>query len=590
LLSLGTISTPDLARQRYLFDRSGMLSANNLINLKNDWQLRLNAWYLRDRQKQDFSQVTSIFLPGDTVRYSESQHNQIDPALLHTQFTVTLNSNKSYLNDVMLMDDNRWNKTSHLVTNGSPIDQTLRDDPLNLSNEFNWMRSVSSKNIIQAYSYFSRTVEPEHRAIGPSYNDSLFNHGDPYLQLIQTVDVPTWFTNNYISFKMPGEVMTKSFRAGFSRQSQMLTSELGSLQSNNSISTASDSSANNLSWKKQKVYAEAAFDIPGERLKATLTLPFTYQQLNYSDRGYGLDKGLTRYYFNPQLIGRYKTSPENYLTFQYRYFNQTGNVEDIYQGYILKDYRTLNANSADLTLRQNHLAALGFEYRKAIKLFFWSINLLYNHTNANNIASSVITNSFQRLVMLPFPNHIDSWTADGTISKYTFALRTTFDAEVKWQDTRSVQVQNGAFLPFNTTIGMLKLGAETKISKWLNFSYHISGTQTNSHSSAEAPTDKVDQLLQQLAIYYNPTSSLQFMLSGEHYYTHSRGNPDLNYMFSDARARYHFNKRNIDLQLDATNLFNVRNYKALYLTANTLTASSYTLPGRIVLLKLLFNL
>jgi hypothetical protein len=46
----------------------------------------------------------------------------------------------------------------------------------------------------------------------------------------------------------------------------------------------------------------------------------------------------------------------------------------------------------------------------------------------------------------------------------------------------------------------------------------------------------------------------------------------------------------IDLQPDAANFLNVKAYKALYLSANTLTASSYTLPVRIILLKLMFNL
>jgi hypothetical protein len=45
-----------------------------------------------------------------------------------------------------------------------------------------------------------------------------------------------------------------------------------------------------------------------------------------------------------------------------------------------------------------------------------------------------------------------------------------------------------------------------------------------------------------------------------------------------------------DFELTAVNFLNVKTYNALYLSANTLTASSYTLPGRIILLKVLFNL
>jgi hypothetical protein len=93
----------------------------------------------------------------------------------------------------------------------------------------------------------------------------------------------------------------------------------------------------------------------------------------------------------------------------------------------------------------------GFSYRKALTLFFWSINAVYNHTGANNITSSVITNNIQEGIVLPYPNSTDSYTLSGSVSKYSFALKTTFSGGIQWQSNRSVQIQNNALLPFNTT-------------------------------------------------------------------------------------------------------------------------------------------
>jgi hypothetical protein len=590
VLSLGTVNDPALSRDRYFFDRSGLLNLNNLVNLKGGLQLRVNAYYLHDAEKQDYNQSSSIFLPGDTVRYAETQHNRFNPDLLHAQFTGNVNKEKYYGNDALVLDDNRWVDYSQLNSNGSMVNQVFRDHLLSFSNEFNGIRSIRSNNLLQAYSYISHLAEPESRTIGPDYNAPLFNSDAPYAQLVQQVNVPTWYTNNYVSLKIPGAIGTESFRTGFSIQSQGLASNLSVLQSNNTVNQVFDSAANHVAWSKKRLYAEAAYDIPGDNLKANLTLPLILQQIDYSDAGYALNKGLGRLYFNPQLRVKFKTGVENFVTLLYSYRNETGGIEDIYHGYILKDYRTLYANSADLTLRQNLSAAAGFNYRKALTLFFFSINLSYNHISANNIASGVITNSFQQLVVLPYPNSTDAWTADGTISKYSFALRTTFSGEVKWQDNRSVQVQNGAFLPFNTTVGTVSLGAATKLSDQLNFSYHITGTQTNSHSPAEASAARIDQLLQQAEINYIPSADLQLKLSGEHYFTRSQGSPDLNYFFADASAKYHIKKWKVDLQLEAANFLNVKTYKALYLSANTFTASSYMLPGRIVLVKVLWSI
>src|SRR6185437_12772207 len=360
VLSLGPVNTPALAESRYLFNQAGILNLNNLVNLKNGVHLRLNAYYLHDTQKQDYSQRTTIFLPGDTVHYTETQHNQYRPDIFHAEFTLNVNQEKYYLNNVLLMDDNRSAWNSALNTNGSMVGQNFRDNSFSFSNEFNLIKSLKSNNVIQGYSYFSHTSEPENRIIQPNYNDTLFNHGTPYAQLLQNVNVPTWYTNNYFSFKIPGNVVTQSFRAGFSVQSHTLTSNLGVVQNNNNVNLESDSAVNHLNWMKKKAYTELAYDIPGDKLKANLTLPLILQQINYSDTTYALNRSLTRLYFNPQFRMKYQVGLENYLNLAYSYRNQVGTIEDIYQGNILKDYRTLYANSPELTLQQNQQAGAGF--------------------------------------------------------------------------------------------------------------------------------------------------------------------------------------------------------------------------------------
>lgn len=287
---------------------------------------------------------------------------------------------------------------------------------------------------------------------------------------------------------------------------------------------------------------------------------------------------------------KYQVGMENYLNLMYSYRNQVGTIEDIYQGDILKDYRTLYANSPNLTLQQSQQAGAGFNYRKALTLFFFSVNALYSHTSANNIASSVITNNIQQRVMLPYPNSANSWMLSAAASKYSFALRTTFSGGMQWQSNRSVQIQNNALLPFNTITETLTFGADTKVSDKVNFTYKASGIQTDSHSAVEASAFHIDELQQQASVYYNPTDELQFKLAGEHYFTRQEGNPDLKYFFADASAKFKIKKWKTDFELSAVNFLNVKTYNALYLSGNTLVASSYTLPGRIVMAKVMFNL
>ena len=590
LLSLGTVNNPALSRSRYLFDQTGLLNLNNLVKLHNDIQVRINAWYFHDNQRQDYSQQSTIFLPDDTVRYNETQRNRFQPDLLHTQFTLNINRSKYYLNDALVLDVNRNAYHSDLNTNGTAVEQVFHDNPLSFSNEFNLIRSLQSNDIIQAYSYTSHSAEPENRTIGPDYEPAVFNDSNQYAQLIQTVNVPTWYTTDYLSLKIPSGLITQSFKAGFSVQSQTLTSDLDVAQVNNKINQESDSSVNHLNWTRTKIYAEADYDLPSTIFRANLTLPVSLQRINYSDDLYTLDKQLTRLYFNPLLKVKYQVSAENYLYLSYNYRNETGTIEDIYQGYILKDYLTLYANSADLTEKQDQNASAGFSYRKSLIMLFGSLNITYYHLAASKIASEIITNNLQQQVMLPYPNATGSWSVSGTLSKYLFALKTTVNTGLQWQSTRSVQLQNDQLLPFNTVVETGSFGADTKAGDHVAIDYKATLIQTASHSAVDASANHIDQLQQQASLEYNTLTNLQFKLSGEHYFTRQEGNPDLKYFFADASAKFRVGKWKPQFELSAVNFLNVRNYRAVYLSANTFSASSYALPGRIVLLKVMFNL
>jgi hypothetical protein len=590
LLSLGTVNNPDLMRSRYLFNQSGLLNLNNLVKLHNNVQVRLNAWYFHDDQRQDYGQQSTIFLPGDTVRYGETQHNRYRPNILHTQFTLNINRDKYYLNDALSLDDSRSNYDSYLNTNGATVEQVLHDNSLSFSNEFNLMKSLKSNNIIQAYSYISHSAEPENRIIGPNYEPAIFNNNTPYAQLIQNVNVPTWYTTDYLSLRIPSGLITQSFKTGFSIQSQALTSDLDVGQANTKITQESDSSVNHVNWTRTKIYAEADYDLPGKILQANLTLPVSLQEINYSDSLFALEKHTTRLNFNPLFKVKYQVNVENYLYLSYNYRNETGTIEDIYQGYILKDYLTLNANSADLTEIKDQNASAGFSFRKSLIMLFAGLNISYERIEANKIASEIITNNLQQQVMLPYPNATGSWTVSSTVSKYLFALKTTISVGLLWQSTRSVQFQNDQLLPFNTITETGSFGVDTKAGDQVTIDYKATLIQTASHSAVDASAGRIDQLQQQASLEYNPLTNWQFKLSGEHYFTQQEGNPNLTYFFADASAKFRVSKWKANFELSAVNFLDVKTYRAFYLSANTFTANSYALPGRIVLMRVMFNL
>jgi len=590
ILTLGTAGDPDLPRNRYLFNQSALLNLNNLVHLKKDVQLKINLYELHDVQRQYYQKRSEIYLPQDTVRYSENQQNKLRPDILHSQFNLNVNKEKYYLNNALVLDYYHQSSYSNLMANNTLVNQVLKDNPLDFSNEFNLLKTLKFNHILEIYSYVNRFAEPETRTIEPNFNNAVFNEGKSYSQLVQTVTVPSFFTNNYFSYKIPSEKVTQSYKAGFSVQSQQLQSALNVVQNNQTIHGFSDSSANQTNWLRKRVYAEAQFDFPGDKLKASINLPVNLQQIDYSDSLYYFNQGLTRLFFNPKISLTYKIATEKTLSLNYNLRNEFGNIEDSYRGYILTNYRSLYANNAALTERQNNTFSLNYNQRKAITMFFFSVNASYNHIASNNIASSVITNSFQQRVLLPYKNSIDSRTLNANSSKYIFALHTTVSGGLMLQSNRSNQIQNNVLLPYNTILTNFTASAETKFSNQLNASYKINYSRTESSSSAAISNTIVKQAVQETTVNYSPTNNLLFNFSGNYYLTVQNQNNNLKYFFADAFARYKFNKIHTDLELNLNNILNTKTYSAVYLSANTYSFSSYQLPGRMMLLKATFTI
>jgi hypothetical protein len=591
MLSLGTAGDPDLPRNRYLFNHSALLNLNNLVHLRKDVLFRANVYALRDVQRQNYQKNSEIYLIGDTVRYQEFQRNKKQEDLLHGQFLLNVNKDKYFLNNTFSTDFARDKGYSYLVANDIAANQLLKMQSTDLSNEFNLMKTYQSSYIIEMYSYLNHYSSPENLAIQPGYRPELFNQGQAYQELRQQINIPGWFTNNYLSYKIPSGLITQSYKAGFTYESQKMVSDLSLIQSDYTENLFTDSARNTLDWSRRKLYAEAGYDIPGQRLKVNLKLPLSLQQIRYADQLYRLDESRNRLFFNPSVNMRYQTGIEHYITAGYNFRNNIGDIQDVFRGAVLRNYRTLYANNALLSEQKTQRAALGFNYHKAITMFFFNAGISYTRNCSNTITTSLVSNNLQQRIVLPFDNAYYSWTANVNSSKYIFPLRTTFSAGVAVESSRSNQILNTILSPYRTLSTVYTLGAESKISNKINMSYISGYTAIKSMASLQdSPASQIRRISQQGSLNYNATERLYFRLSGDHYFARQQQMQDLSYLFADLSCRYKFKKRNIDLELNANNLFNKKNYSALYLSGNTFTANSYRIPGRMLLFQTTFNI
>lgn len=589
-LSAGAAGVPTLPQTRSLFNKAGLANLNNQYRINQDLSVRANISYLYDNRNQEFSKFSETYLPAQTIRYDELQQNYIRPQKFQSKLNINSNAESHYLNNNFIIDYTPSFTHSAVMINGTAASQSLKQETFELSNEFNYRKKLKSENTINLYSYLSRATQPEVLRIRPGLNEDILNNSIPFAGLDQEIKLPSWYTNNYMSFGFVKNKFTQSYRIGFNVQQQLLNSELYRIQNNQQSELVSAAMTNDLNWNKGKLYTEGTYEYSGEKLKTSLSLPLSYQHIAYKDAGKNVDKSLNRIFLNPAFNFKYQTGPENYISANYTYRNELGGLEDIYTGTILKNYRSLFANNAPISERKSQSVGGLFNFRKAMQMFFFNAGINYTTTRSNTISSFTLSDNIQQRIVLPLENEMKALSLTASASKYLFSLRSTVNAGVSYTNSKFDQLQNNTLLPFDSKSTGYKAGIESKLTSFMTWSYTANYTVTeNKLVTAAAAKTNYQQLRQLSTLTFTAFKKVFTNISAEHMFTQQTGQANLSYLFADFNARYRFTKLKTDLEFSVTNLANIKKFEAINVTANALTNGTYYIPGRVAMLKATFN-
>jgi hypothetical protein len=594
-LGLSNAVNPNLPQHRYLFNKAALINFNNLIHLEQDVILKANLFYLYDKQTQNYTYTSTTYLQNDTIKYTEKQQTQQRNNNTHLQLNLNINKDKFYLNNTVITEFNNYPSLSNLDNGSSYNQQNLLQKNQTFSNEFRIIKTTNIKNVIEAYSYFSYLNKPEELNISPNLNASVFNNNISYQTLTQQYNVPTYYTNNYVSFRHPSKHFIQVYKFGFSSQWQHLQSTLTTTQLNTTITNLKDSFNNYISWNYYKPYASANIDYTNVRTQLSFNLPLQYHSLNYNDT-IRKNENTNQYLFlNPSIRLKYQTGIENYIVFNYNYSNSLSSISSIYQGLVLQNFRVLNSNNIPIVTSQRQSVSFSFNFRKAIKILFANVGLSYSTTQNESIGSNSFYKTIQNQNSVLAPNTVNSYGVNSMVSKYIFNLHSTATLKLGWQQNQWNQLQQSTLLNYenNNLTGSFSLSS--KVSNWLNtflssnFNQQTSINQSTNKTNQSNPSTIQWQHTVELNII--PKEDWYIKLNADDYTViQQQQNIKNDYFFADATLTHKANKIKADFSFSIVNIFNTTEYTTAILSANNFTQSSYIIRPRMFVLKASFNL
>jgi hypothetical protein len=556
LLSVLAPTPPEIKVDRYLFNNINMASTNILRVFPNESEVVANVNYYNDRQNSNSRSRSSYYLPNNNILIVDETLDAVRQINnLNTTVKYTVNQDRFYLTNALDVTAS-WVDNTGIAATVDTVNQALNTNSYNISNKLEFIRNFSNDKSYRIYSFNGFVRTPQSLHIQPGLYEDILSNGFPYNQLRQTTSFNNFVSLTSFNFSTANRGFRQNYYGGLDIAVQSLQSLLQARDNNGlPMLVAPDSLQNNLGWEKYKVFLSANYSYAWRRFEIEFSLPISYNHLLINDKLPDSRQTINRVLFNPSLIVRYR--PNRYWNIRANYgrYDNLGNINNTYTGYIMRNYRNFNKYDGTLADATTNSAALSFAYRNPLKALFFNINLMYEHFSSNMMYDLSYNGILQIQQAIHQPTSSDTYGIGGSISKAFYALNnSTVSLSANYYTMSAVQMNQGELTDFRYYGYWVKPTIESQVASWGSIS--LASLWNNSkiaieNSTQENPT--IQSLSNYLIINLFPWTNWSIGSSVEHYYNNAVSDEN-NKFFADVNLRYKTSK--LEIMAKWSNIFN----------------------------------
>ena len=581
-LSIQQIEVPNFSELRWLDNNIHLITTNYLQKLKNDYELRLNVSYLNDYQKQKGFTNTQFFTSNDTITLLENKHNQFYINTLETNLTLQKNTDKNFFKNSLIFQGFWDSERGVIQSNSDSINQNLSNRYFKLSNDLKTLFPLG-KQIATLKSYLGINRTPQSLTVNPGQFNNILNNSNSYDEVIQDIELNTFYTNNSLGFTKGWQQFSFSPKVGFQFEKQQLESQILT-----SVNTQNSEFENKLVWTRSKLYFHIQTQYKKDKWRVEFSTPINIYNYQIEDKPLQRSQDLNRVTFEPTASITYDLTSFWRLSINVNLNNQFGTINQVYYNYILKSYRNIQRIDTALPEMQNFGYSGSIGYRNPIKSLFFSViysnvktynNLLYNY--------QILENGATELQAIEKDNERLNHNFMTRVSKYFSDINTnvTLSANYSLQDFK--QILNSKITDIENQNWRLNSKMDIDITDWLNTEVE-SIFQFSKNKIQEQDNKTITRQFHKFNINIYPNENQYLGLKTE-YVKNNLFSEDTENFFADLVYRYTWKKKNIDFELQFNNIFNTENYKTIDIDNFSYVESNFRLRPRQVLFNIRFS-
>lgn len=588
IVSLASDAVPALNTSRYLFNTTHLFHLSALKVLKNKANVKFNLGYINEDISNNSFSNNRIFLPSDTVNFSEKIESQIHNQKINGDFYYTLNKSNNYIKNATLFEID-LNKEKGIILIPQVIGQNLQNPFYQACNNLNILFPYRHKIInFQSSTIINRT--PQILSIAPGQFSEIFNKSLPFESISQNAVLSKFSTDNYINWNGKMGKARQEWGLGLQFIYKKIESSISKDSGQSSIAL-NNNFQNNLNWKNLRFYTRENTNIKIRNKVLNISLPLELNLVSSSDN-VSFHKQ-EKVYFSLNSYINLLLPYLKFFTTQFSYSRQTilGNFLETTPGYILSNYRTLSRNDSLLSHDKNNFFSVQNSYQNPLRGVTGTLSFSYSMIKHNLLSTQTYNQQFLNRSSIAFPNTSDNVNISAVFNKFFYQAKTSVTVSGNYFWNRSLVFRQSAFL--NSFVRTFSFGNKifSELSSFLSFQ-NSSTVNIFSNSNELINQPKLSfsnyQFNDNFKIFYDLTKKMNLNFTTDYYNFWGGNFKTNNYLFADAGIKYKFRK--FDVEINYTNITNNRYFTIASLKGNSQSTTKIAIRPSSVLLKVYFKL
>lgn len=570
-VNVGLPGVPSLGSRRTLFNRSFLVSTNNLWK-SGRGELKANIDYSFNRVTADASNITTYYLNDGNRMITENRSGTEHEHSLSGKFIYELNRKTAFINNT-LQTNIDWNDIS-LHTTGSMANVQSADLPdYYVGNRFKMIKRFNGSSRDASGSTKTHLVTFRSNNEWESLPQTLCLDagGGSYRQHIADHAFSTHESAAY-SFSVKG--VTIGLEGGIKGYWRTMNSDLPDMPQELPGITENVVQTNSIT-----VYATPTLEYWAKRMILTLSLPVNYAH-------YSFDNAIANrneVYFSPSLGVRWKPGTRFTGAIRGGIGRSPMNLNLIYPGLVMTNYRTLKSGVDNFYNSTSQHVSVDFNYKHPRRGLFADgrVMLSWNHhpyTLSQQLYGDYVVYSYSDA-----DNDGKSLMAEANLSKTLDFMRGSCSLNGAFGRNESRLLSQQESVQSVGTDWSVRGKINGSPWRWFSIDYSIGYSENRLTMNGEA-APWLSSMTNELSLNFMPHTKWQWQISGEHYRNELTEGKFKNIVMLDTKLVFKASKL-VELSASLTNILDKRHYN--YTTYSQLSSfeSQRQLRGR----QLLFS-